>query len=64
MPIYAVLEGLALGGISHIYANLGFMSQVDPVTGNVIQQSNNIVSTAILLTVGIFFLYCFYIKLE
>ena len=62
VPIYAVLEGLALGGISHIYANLGFMSQVDPVTGNVIQQSNNIVSTAILLTVGIFFSLLFLYK--
>ena len=62
VPIYAVLEGLALGGISHIYANLGFMSQVDPVTGFVSQQSNNIVSTAILLTVGIFFSLLFAYK--
>jgi len=62
VPIYAVLEGLALGGISHIYANLGFMSQVDPVTGVVSQQPNNIVSTAILLTVGIFFSLLFAYK--
>ena len=56
VPIYAVLEGLALGGISYWYANSEYIS------GTVGEGMTGIVPTAILLTVGIFFSLLFAYK--
>jgi len=56
VPIYAVLEGLALGGISYWYANSAY------IEGTVGKGMTGIVPTAILLTVGIFFSLLFAYK--
>ena len=56
VPIYAVLEGLALGGVSYWYATSDYIS------GTVGEGNNGIVPTAILLTVGIFFSLLFAYK--
>lgn len=56
VPIYAVLEGLALGGISYWYATSEYIS------GTVGSGNSGIVPTAILLTVGIFFSLLFAYK--
>ncbi len=56
VPIYAVLEGLALGGISYWYATSEYIS------GTVGEGMTGIVPTAILLTVGIFFSLLFAYK--
>ena len=56
VPIYAALEGLALGGISYWYATSAF------VEGAVGTTNTGIVPTAILLTAGIFFSLLFAYK--
>lgn len=52
--IYAVCEGLVLGGISALYE----MSMVDPATG----KGSGIVFNAIMLTIGVFFVMLYLYK--
>lgn len=52
--IYAICEGLVLGGISAMYE----MSMVDPATG----EGHGIVFNAVLLTIGVFFVMLYLYK--
>jgi len=52
--VYAICEGLVLGGVSAFYE----MSMVDPATG----EGHGIVFNAIMLTIGVFFIMLYLYK--